>query len=151
MLLCSAQRSACAHRQRFDKSASDCLLSAPTIASLLRNPVTIKGFIMSNRKGKNMKVSAIGLATCFALIGHGSFAQGAPSGRGSTTGDPAASSQNANPDRSGMSPNKSGSGTSTSGGKDANGDQGRDKMPESNSSVRPAPGKPDIPDPTNKK
>jgi hypothetical protein len=98
-----------------------------------------------------MKVSAIGLATCFALIGHGSFAQGAPSGRGSTTGDPAASSQNANPDRSGMSPNKSGSGTSTSGGKDANGDQGRDKMPESNSSVRAAPGKPDIPDPTNKK
>ena len=98
-----------------------------------------------------MKVSTIGLATCFALIGHGAFAQGEPSGRGSTTGDPAASSQKANPDRSGMGPNKSGSGTSTSGGKDANGDQGRDKMPESNSSVRPAPGKPDIPDPTNKK
>ena len=98
-----------------------------------------------------MKISAIGLATCFALISDGSFAQGAPSGQGSTTGDPAASSQNANPDRSGMSSNKSGSGTSTSGGKDANGDQGRDKMPESNSSVRPAPGKPDIPDPTNKK
>jgi hypothetical protein len=95
-----------------------------------------------------MKVSAIGLATCFALIGHGSFAQGAPV---VALQDPAASSQNANPDRSGMSPNKSGSGTSTSGGKDANGDQGRDKMPESNSSVRPAPGKPDIPDPTNKK
>jgi hypothetical protein len=33
--------------------------------------------------------------------------------------------------------NPSGSGTSTSGGKDANGDAGRDKMPDSNSSVRP--------------
>jgi hypothetical protein len=79
------------------------------------------------------------------------FAQGNPSGQGATTGDPAASSQNINPDRSGMSPSKSGSGTSTSGGKDANGDQGRDKMPESNSSVKPAAGKPDIPDPTNRK
>jgi hypothetical protein len=68
-----------------------------------------------------MKVSAIGLASCFALISHGSFA---PSGQGSSTGDPAARSQNANPDRSGMGSKKSGSGTSTSGGKDANGDQG---------------------------
>jgi hypothetical protein len=79
------------------------------------------------------------------------LAQGNSSGQGATTGDPAASSQNVNPDRSGMSPSKSGSGTSTSGGKDANGDQGRDKMPESNSSVKPAAGKPDISDPTNKK
>jgi hypothetical protein len=69
------------------------------------------------------------------------FAQaGAPSGRGATTGDPAASS--ATP---GGSPttgsstksNPSGSGTSTSGGKDDNGDQGRDKMPESSKAVRP--------------
>ena len=29
-----------------------------------------------------------------------------------------------------MKPSRSGSGTSTSGGSDANGDQGRDKMPE---------------------
>jgi hypothetical protein len=79
------------------------------------------------------------------------FAQGNPSGQGATTGDPAASSQNINPDRSGMSPSKSGSGTSTSGGKDANGDQGRDKMPDSNSSVKPSAGKPDISDPTNRK
>lgn len=59
------------------------------------------------------------------LLGSGvvAFAQGAPSGHGST---------------------------STSGGKDANGDQGRDKMPESNSSVKPQPGKVNIPDPTNK-
>ena len=72
-------------------------------------------------------------------------------GQGATTGDPAASSQNANPDRAGMSPNKTGNGTSTSCGKDDNGDQGRDKMPESNTAVKPAPGKPTIPDPSNRK
>jgi hypothetical protein len=33
--------------------------------------------------------------------------------------------------------NPSGSGTSSSGGKDDNGDAGRDKMPESNRTVRP--------------
>ena len=69
------------------------------------------------------------------------FAQaGAPSGRGATTGDPAASS--ATP---GTSPttgsstqsNPSGSGTSTSGGKDDNGDQGWARMPESNKDVGP--------------
>jgi hypothetical protein len=36
-----------------------------------------------------------------------------------------------------MAPNKSGSGTSTSGGSDANGDQGRDTMPNSNKDVKP--------------
>jgi hypothetical protein len=36
-----------------------------------------------------------------------------------------------------MKPSRSGSGTSTSGGSDANGDQGRDKMPDSNLNVRP--------------
>jgi len=36
-----------------------------------------------------------------------------------------------------MKPSRSGSGTSTSGGSDANGDQGRDKMPDSNMSVMP--------------
>ena len=85
-----------------------------------------------------MKFSEIALATCFALFAARASAQsGRPSGQGSTAGDPAASSQNANPDRSGMGPTTSGSGTSTSGGKDANGDQGRDKMPESNKSVLP--------------
>jgi hypothetical protein len=78
------------------------------------------------------------------------FAQGNASGQGATTGDPAASSQSVNPEESGLSPNKSGSGTSTSGGKDANGDQGRDKMPQSNMKVNPAPGKPDIPSPNGK-
>ena len=65
---------------------------------------------------------------------------GVPSGRGSTTGDPAASS--ATPGTSpttgsSMKPSPSGSGTSTSGGSDANGDQGRDKMPDSSQGVRP--------------
>jgi hypothetical protein len=36
-----------------------------------------------------------------------------------------------------MKPSRSGSGTSTSGGTDANGDQGRDKMPDSSQGVRP--------------
>ena len=36
-----------------------------------------------------------------------------------------------------MHPSRSGSGTSTSGGSDANGDQGRDKMPDSSTGVRP--------------
>jgi hypothetical protein len=63
---------------------------------------------------------------------------GAPSGRGSTTGDPAASSANpaaAPTGTTGSSP--SGSGTSTSGGRDDNGDQGRDKAPDSSIGVRP--------------
>jgi len=94
---------------------------------------------------KRILVASFVLGSCLTAL-----AQGNPSGQGSTTGDPAASSQNANPDRSGMSPNKSGSGTSTSGGKDANGDQGRDKMPDSNSSVKPQPGKVNIPDPANR-
>jgi hypothetical protein len=95
-----------------------------------------------------MKLSAIGLATCFALLTTAAAAQsGGPSGQGSTTGDPAASSQNAKPDTTGMAPNRSGSGTSTSGGKDDNGDQGRDKMPDSDMSVKPSPGKPNIPNP----
>jgi hypothetical protein len=36
-----------------------------------------------------------------------------------------------------MKPSRSGSGTSTSGGSDANNDEGRDKMPESSKNVRP--------------
>jgi hypothetical protein len=62
---------------------------------------------------------------------------GAPSGPGSTTGDPAASSSTSGTSGNAMKSNPSGSGTSTSGGKDDNGDQGRDRMPESNKTVRP--------------
>jgi hypothetical protein len=75
------------------------------------------------------------LIGCCALVlllsGH-AIAQGDPSGRGSVTGDPAASSANPNADGPrGRSPgNASGSGTATSGGRDDNGDRGRDTMPE---------------------
>jgi len=84
----------------------------------------------------------IALASALLLGGLPAFAQayGTPSGRGSTTGDPAASS--ATPGTSpttgsSMKPSPSGGGTSTSGGRDHNGDQGRDKMHESNMTVRP--------------
>jgi hypothetical protein len=69
------------------------------------------------------------------------MAQGAPTGRGSTTGDPAASSANPRAEPGGTTginaSNPGGSGTSTSGGKDDNADQGRDRMPESNMGVKP--------------
>jgi ABC-type phosphate transport system substrate-binding protein len=87
-----------------------------------------------------MKATLITLATLLVLASSSVYAQSQnpqsqiPSGRGSTTGDPAASSANpaAAPATTGsnMKPSRSGSGTSTSGGSDANGDQGRDKMPE---------------------
>jgi len=79
------------------------------------------------------------------------LAQGNPSGPGATTGDPAASSASAGSDRTktvGQS-GSSGSGTSTSGGTDYNGDQGRDKMPES--TIRPSAGRPGISDPSARK
>jgi hypothetical protein len=84
-----------------------------------------------------MKALTIALASVFALSGTLAYAQGGASGAGSTKGDPAASSQNPRTDTSGMSGSKSGSGSSTSGGLDANGDQGRDKMPDSSQGVRP--------------
>jgi hypothetical protein len=92
-------------------------------------------------KGTTMKFTTIVLAATLTLCGGFAHAQsGVPSGRGSTTGDPAASS--ATPGTSpttgsSMKPSRSGSGMSTSGGSDANGDQGRDKMPDSSQGVRP--------------
>src|ERR1700710_659836 len=94
--------------------------------------------LLDKRKDRSMKISTGVLAA--GLVAMSSFAigvSGAPSCQGSTTADPAASSQNANPSTTGMSPSKSGSGTATSGGSDANGDQGRDKMPDSSIGVRP--------------
>jgi ABC-type phosphate transport system substrate-binding protein len=78
-------------------------------------------------------------ATNSDLLGTLLTQAGAPAGRGSTTGDPAASSANpgASPTTGTSKANPSGSGTSTSDGKDDNGDQGRDKMPESSQAVRP--------------
>ena len=82
-----------------------------------------------------MKTTATTLAAALLLAGGLAHAQSQiPSGRGSTIGDPAASSASpsAAPATTGsdMRPSRSGSGTSTSGGSDANGDQGRDTMPE---------------------
>jgi hypothetical protein len=76
------------------------------------------------------------------LLAGSAFAQGgAPSGRGAVTGDPAASSATPRADTptTGTSTrsNPSGSGTSSSGGKDDNGDAGRDKMLEGDRSARP--------------
>jgi hypothetical protein len=89
-----------------------------------------------------MRSTTLALATAVMVLGTLAHAQsGVPSGRGSTTGDPAASSATPHtaPSTTGnaMKPSRSGSGTSTSGGSDANGDQGRDKMPDSNMSVKP--------------
>jgi hypothetical protein len=88
-----------------------------------------------------MKFTTILLAATLTLCGALAHAQsGVPSGRGSRTGDPVASS--ASPGTSpttgsSMKPSPSGSGMSTSGGSDANGDQGRDTMPDSSQGVRP--------------
>jgi hypothetical protein len=89
-----------------------------------------------------MKHTTLILAAALALSCTVANAQnGAASGRGSTAGDPAASSSTPGtaPSTTGnaMKPSQSGSGTSTSGGSDANGDQGRDKMPDSSQGVRP--------------
>jgi hypothetical protein len=88
-----------------------------------------------------MKLTTITYAASLILSGTFAYAQsGTPSGRGSATGDPAASSAtpgNSPTTGSSMQPSRSGSGTSTSGGSDANGDQGRDKMPDSSQGVRP--------------
>jgi hypothetical protein len=98
---------------------------------------------MVSPKGMAMKSTTLILAASLALSITAANAQnGAASGRGSTSGDPAASSQTPGTSPhtttgNAMKPNRSGSGTSTSGGSDANGDQGRDKMPDSSQGVRP--------------
>lgn len=89
-----------------------------------------------------MRFTALALATALSMLGAFVHAQnGVPSGRGSVIGDPAASSATpgTSPNTTGnaMKPSRSGSGASTSGGSDANGDQGRDKMPDSDLHVRP--------------
>ena len=88
-----------------------------------------------------MKLTVIASAAALTLSGAFAYAQsGVSSGRGSTTGDPAASwatSGTSPTTGSEMKPSPSGSRTSTSGGSDANGDQGRDKMPDSRQGARP--------------
>jgi hypothetical protein len=88
-----------------------------------------------------MKAGLAVIGTVMLLAGS-AFAQGgAPSGRGAVTGDPAASSATPRADTptTGTSTrsNPSGSGTSSSGGKDDNGDAGRDKMLEGDRSAPP--------------
>ena len=82
-----------------------------------------------------MKLTTITVAAAFVLSGPIAFAQSDPGSPG--TPRPAATSASKTRDTPGMAPNRSGSGTSTSGGRDANGDQGRDTMPDSNKSVMP--------------
>ncbi|WP_407176121.1 hypothetical protein [Bradyrhizobium sp. STM 3562] len=81
-----------------------------------------------------MRATAISLAALLTLAGGLALAQSQiPSGRGSVTGDPAASSATpvTSPTTgSAAKSSRSDSGTSTSGGSDANGDQGRDTMPQ---------------------
>ena len=75
------------------------------------------------------------------FIAGSAHAQGAPSGRGAVTGDPAASSATPRVEQpttgAAAKSSRSGSGPSTSGGKDDNGDAGRDKMSGSDHTVRP--------------
>ncbi len=82
-----------------------------------------------------MKLTTIAVAAAFALSGASAFAQSDPGASGPPR--PAASSASSRHDTTGMAPNRSGSGTSTSGGRDDNGDHGRDAMPNSNQSVIP--------------
>ncbi|MGY3037821.1 hypothetical protein ACVIIV_006991 [Bradyrhizobium sp. USDA 4354] len=88
-----------------------------------------------------MKAGFAAIAVIVFAAGPAFGQGGAPSGRGAVTGDPAASSANprAETPTTGTAnrSNPSGSGTSSSGGKDDTGDAGRDKMPESDRTVRP--------------
>jgi hypothetical protein len=93
-----------------------------------------------------MKISNIALAATLALSGSLAYAQIKP---GSPEKQPSSSAPSY--DTSGKGHTISGSGTSSSGGKDENGDEGRDKMPEASAKVKPTPGKPDIPNASNQK
>ncbi|MDA9531343.1 hypothetical protein [Bradyrhizobium sp. CCBAU 25338] len=88
-----------------------------------------------------MKTGLAAVAIIVFAAGSALAQGGAPSGRGAVTGDPAASSASPRAETpttgTASRSNPSGSGTSSSGGKDANGDAGRDKMPESDRTVRP--------------
>jgi hypothetical protein len=84
-----------------------------------------------------MKLTAITMAVAFLVSGPLAFAQSTPGGPGTPRPAASSASSKGSSDTTGMAPNKSGSGTSTSGGRDANGDQGRDTMPNSDKSVMP--------------
>jgi len=108
--------------------------------------------VVVSAKGSAMKIATAAFAAVFVLSG--TIASGTVADAQTRVGSPQARptpSTNSTRDQTGMAPTTSGSGTSSSGGSDANGDQGLDKMPQSSTAVKPQPGKPNIPDPTNKK
>ena len=108
-------------------------------SALVEEPELYRPVVLWIERIEKMNFKTGLIATVILLGSSAAIAQsGTASGRGSTTGDPAASSANprAAPTTTTGS-NPSGSGTSSSGGRDDNGDQGRDKMPESNLGVRP--------------
>ncbi|MEW6149760.1 MAG: hypothetical protein ACOY3N_05355 [Bradyrhizobium sp.] len=88
-----------------------------------------------------MKAGFLAMAMMVFAAGSALAQGGGPSGRGAVTGDPAASSANprAHTPTTGTATrsNPSGSGTSSSGGKDDNGDAGRDKMLEGDRTAQP--------------
>jgi hypothetical protein len=108
-------------------------LTTLAVASAFALCCPLPGQSAGNSGGGNSKAGGPA-ATTYAQAG-------APSGRGSQTGDPAASSATprSDPTTTGrtMKSGPSGSGLSTSGGRDDNADQGRDKMPDSDKNVRP--------------
>ena len=84
-----------------------------------------------------MKLAAVTTVVVLLVSGPLTFAQSSPGGPGTPRPAASSASSKGSSDTTGMAPNKSGSGISTSGGSDANGDQGRDAMPNSNKTVMP--------------
>ena len=86
-----------------------------------------------------MKKLSLAFVVVSALTASLAYAQNAAPGGGAVTNSANPSINAAANAKPAMDPSTSGSGsgTSTSGGKDANGDGGRDKMPNSNMEVRP--------------
>jgi hypothetical protein len=117
--------------RKFEKRVSKLL--AASIALKEAEPRSILRVTNGHlERNQPVKIQTIMLAAVLALSSSFAVAQSNGSGSqpGAATPDPAASSQNGKQrDTTGMAPNKSGSGTSTSGGSDANGDQGRDTKP----------------------
>lgn len=84
-----------------------------------------------------MKISKPLVVVGIVLVSGAAYAQSGASGRGAVTGDPAASSATPGTSPTTGSATRGGNSPSSSGGTDANGDQGLDKMPETNRSKIP--------------
>jgi hypothetical protein len=87
-----------------------------------------------------MKIVTVAAAATLPLVGASLAQKTDQVAAGAVAGDPAAGS--ATPDSAPTTgkatrPRRSGSGSSTSGGRDDNGDLGRDKMPDSHRTVKP--------------